>query len=90
MNQLGDTGLNLAKAQAHMELNPGKKYLQDAASVSQTRRDVMNKGLDVLSSTAHKLRNLRFSLPGSIPQQSSCLRVCEPHIHRQQQVWAAP
>lgn len=64
-----------------MELNPSKKYLQDAGSVSQMKRNVMNKGLNVINSAAHNLRNLWFSLPGSFPQQSFCLRVYELHIY---------
>lgn len=64
-----------------MELNPRKKYLQDARSVSQMKRDMVHKGLNVINSAAHNLRNLCFSLPGSIPQQSFCLRVYELHIY---------
>lgn len=64
-----------------MELNPRKKYLQDAGSVSQIKRYAMNKGLNVINSAAHNLRDLCFSLPGSILQQSFCFRVYELHIY---------
>lgn len=55
-----------------------KKSLR-CCSVSQIKRDVMNKGLNVISSTARSLRNLRFSLPSSIPQESFCLLVYKLH-----------